>query len=285
MRDEIARDLLGVDEIGHAEFARHLRLGGVEIDAHDLHRPGHAQALDDVEPDAPQPEDDGGRAQLHLGGVDHRADARGHAAADIADHVERGIAAHPGEGDLGHHRVVGEGRAAHVVMDRRAVGHGKPRRPVGQKALSLRPADGLAEIGLGIAAILAFAAFGRVEGDHVIAHLEARHPLADLDHHARALVAEDGGKDPLRILARPGELVRVAQPRGLDLDQNLARAGPLELHIHDFQRLARLHRDRRSRAHLRLPVVCPMSGVAADGRARNRGVSRRALTGAARAGI
>ena len=57
MRDQIAFDLRGVDEIGHAEMRRHLDLVGVEIDADDLVGARQPQALDDVEPDAAQAED------------------------------------------------------------------------------------------------------------------------------------------------------------------------------------------------------------------------------------
>ncbi len=84
----------------------------------------------------------------------------------------------------------------------------------------------------------------------MIARFKACDPLADLDHHARALMAEDCGENPLRIIARTGELVRVTDPRGLDLDQNLARARAVEVDFHDLQRLARLQCDCRSRAHV-----------------------------------
>jgi hypothetical protein len=49
---------------------------------------GKPQALDDVQPDAAEPEHDGLGAFLDLGGVDDRADAGGDPAANIADHVE-----------------------------------------------------------------------------------------------------------------------------------------------------------------------------------------------------
>src|SRR3546814_6300153 len=45
-------------------------------------------ALDDVEPDPAQPEHDDILAGLHPGGVDHRADPGGDAAADIAARLE-----------------------------------------------------------------------------------------------------------------------------------------------------------------------------------------------------
>src|SRR6056297_2222205 len=88
MGHQIALHLGGIHEIGHAEPLRHRHLVGVEVDADDLVRTGEAQALDDVEADAAEAEDDGPGTDLDLRGVDHRADARGHAAADVADLVE-----------------------------------------------------------------------------------------------------------------------------------------------------------------------------------------------------
>jgi hypothetical protein len=51
----------------------------------------------------------------HFGGVDHRADAGRHPAADVADLVERRVLADFGERDLRQHREIRESRAAHVV--------------------------------------------------------------------------------------------------------------------------------------------------------------------------
>ena len=50
-------------------------------------------------------------------GVDHRADAGGDAAADVADLVERRVLADLRHRDLRQHGEIREGRAAHVVMD------------------------------------------------------------------------------------------------------------------------------------------------------------------------
>ena len=51
--------------------------------------------------------------------------------------------------------------------------------------------------------------------DDVVAGRDAGHALAHLHHHARALVAQDGGEHPLRVGAGQGELVRVAYARRL----------------------------------------------------------------------
>ena len=49
------------------------------------------RALDDVEADAAEAEDDDVGAGLDSGGPDHRADAGGDPAADVADLVERRV--------------------------------------------------------------------------------------------------------------------------------------------------------------------------------------------------
>jgi hypothetical protein len=58
------------------------------IDADDHVGAREAQALDDVEADASQTEDDGRGALLDLGSIDDGADAGGDPAAHVADLVE-----------------------------------------------------------------------------------------------------------------------------------------------------------------------------------------------------
>src|SRR4029077_7332086 len=93
MGDEIAFNLVRIDEVRHAEALAPGLLFRVEIDADDHVGADKAQALDHVEPDAAEPEDDAFCAWLDLGGVDDSADAGGYAAADVADLVERCVGA------------------------------------------------------------------------------------------------------------------------------------------------------------------------------------------------
>src|SRR5579863_322841 len=88
MRDDVALDLLRIDEMRHAEAFAPALLLAVDVDADDHIGAGEPQALDHVEADAAEAEDDGRRARLHFRRVDDRADARGDAAADIANLVE-----------------------------------------------------------------------------------------------------------------------------------------------------------------------------------------------------
>src|SRR5262249_52042441 len=75
VRNQIAADLLRIDEVGHAEALAPLLLGVVDIDADDHVRAGEPQSLDDIEADAAEPEHDALRAGFHLGGIEDRADA------------------------------------------------------------------------------------------------------------------------------------------------------------------------------------------------------------------
>ena len=85
--------------------------------------------------------------------------------------------------DLGEHRVLAEGAAAHEVEDGLAGAHAlEARCAVGHHALALRRADRGAQVGClgaGRAAVHALVALRRVHGDHVVAGLHARHALAD----------------------------------------------------------------------------------------------------------
>ena len=116
-------------------------------------------------------------------------------------------------------------------------------------------------------AVLALAAFRRVERDDVIALLDRLHLRPDLDHHAGALVTEDRREQALGIGAGQRELVGVADPGRLDLDQHLAGFRPLELHGLDRERLSGLVGNCRAYLHGRLPGISERrEGVRLQGR-------------------
>ena len=185
--------------------SRHRLAGRIEIDADDLVGADHARALDHVEADAAQAEHDDIGARLDLGGVDHRADAGGHAAADVADLVERRVLADLGQRDLRQHGVVGEGRAAHVVVDRLAADARSGWCRPASAPLPWVARMAVHRLVLRDRQRFALPAFRRVERDDVVAGFDAGDARADLQHHARALVAEDGGEQALRI-ARPSRV-------------------------------------------------------------------------------
>ena len=89
-----------VDEMGHAEFSRQSFARGVEVDADDLVGAGHARALHDIEAYAAKAENHHVGARFNLGRVDHRTDAGGDAATDVADLVEGRVLADFCQGDF-----------------------------------------------------------------------------------------------------------------------------------------------------------------------------------------
>src|SRR5262249_19602455 len=207
--NEILADLVRIDEMGHAEALAPFLPGIVEVDADDHAGADQPQALDHVEADAAEAEDDALRARLDLGGVDHRADAGSHAAADVADLVERRVLADFRHCDLRQHGEIRESRAAHVVVDLLAA-DGEAGAAVGHDALALGGADRGAQVGLARQARRALPTLRRVERDDVVALLHRGDARPNVDHDARALVPEDRGEQAFRIGARARELVGVA---------------------------------------------------------------------------
>ncbi len=89
----------------------------------------------------------------------------------------------------------------------------------------------------------------------MIAFFHRRHAGADIDDDAGAFVAENRGKQALRIGARERELVGVADAGGFDLDQHFAGARAVELDGGDFERFAGGERDGGTNVHEISPVA------------------------------
>ncbi len=168
----------------------------IDVDADDLVGADHLRALNDVQADTAEAEHHDIGARLDLGGLDDSADAGGHAAADVADLLERRVLADLRHRDLRQHGEFGEGRAAHVVMDH-FLADGEAAGAVRHHALALRRADRRAQVGLVRQAGLALPAFRRVQRNDVIALLEARHSRPHVNNDARALVTEDDREQAL----------------------------------------------------------------------------------------
>src|SRR6267143_1874130 len=258
VRDQVLAGFLGIDEMRHAELLGEVLSRRIEIHADDHVCAGEARALHDVEPDAAETEYHHVGARLDLGGVDHRADAGGHAAADVAHLVERGVFADLGQRDLGHHGVVGKSRSAHVVEQLLA-----PEREaaaaVGHHALPLRGTYRLAQIGLAAQAVFALPALRGVERNDVIAFFHAADAGPRIDHHACALVAENRREQAFGVRARAREFVGMADAGRLDLDQYFSGLRPLQLHGFYGERCACLMSDRRANVHALLPVELSMN--------------------------
>ena len=195
--DGLVRMVLGVDELVDTKRLGQFKLVRVDVDADDARRArllgahGHGQA------DGAQTPDGHRRARLHLSRVQRRAVARRYAAAqqthlvdakttsDSASPpahtslkrqnvsfswylVERGLGVDLGQGDLRHDRVLGEGGAAHKVVDDLALAR-ETAGAVRHQALALRGADLDAQVRFGRTAELALAALRCVARDHVVA--------------------------------------------------------------------------------------------------------------------
>ena len=110
MRHQVALDLRGIHEMGHAEFLGDSFARGIHVDADDHRRARHPRALHDVEADPAEPEHDHPVARLHLRGVQHGADSGRDAASDVANLFERRVVANFCQRDFGHHGKIRERR-------------------------------------------------------------------------------------------------------------------------------------------------------------------------------
>jgi hypothetical protein len=200
------------------------------VDAEHAGSAGDAGALGDRDADAAEADDHDGGAGLDLGGVQHRADARLHRAADDRGDLERGVV-----GDLDHavgrhHGLLGE-RGEEDAGAR----HGpslvaQPRAAVGQHAGHVRVLGTDAE--LAAHAVVAAAA-RRPEGEDDLVPLgQAAHAGAERLHRAAGLVTEDG-RERARQAAVDEVQVRVAHPAVRDADEDLALGRLVDLHVVD----------------------------------------------------
>src|SRR6478609_1489660 len=69
----------------------------------------------------------------------------------------------------------------------------------------------------------------------MIAGFQRGDALAYLTDYACAFVPQGGGKQPFRVLPRERVRIRVADPRGLDLDEYLTWPGTSQIHFVDLQ--------------------------------------------------
>src|ERR1700676_4508767 len=226
--DEIALDFFRIHEVRYAEFLGQSLAAGIQIHADYLVRAHHACTLNDVEADTAQTEHHHVRSGLHLGRVDHGADARGHAAPDVAHLVERGILTDFRQRNLRQYREIRECGTSHVVVHH-FLADGKTAGAVRHHALALSGADCSAQIGFPRRARFALPAFGRVERNDMIAFAQAGDAGAHVDDDPGAFVAQYRRKQALRVGARTRKLIRMANPAGLDFHQDFARPAPIQI--------------------------------------------------------
>ena len=177
------------------------------------------------QPDAAEADHRDGRARRHLGGLDHGAHARRHAAADQRRDLGRHAVGHRDHRgrrhDLGRrHRADRE-----VGEDRRAVGAGEARRAVGL-GVAQRRRSGAQPLATALA--LAAAQARRVPGEGDRAADDGRvEPRSDGLDDAGALVAEHDRPRPLPVAVADVE-VGMADARRRHPHEDLARARVVE---------------------------------------------------------
>src|SRR3954447_5485343 len=187
-----------VDEVRHAKLLRKRTAFWINVHPDDHVGAGHACALHDIESNAAKSEYDDVGARLDFRRVDDGANAGSHAAADIADLIERRILANLSQRDFRHDRVVCKCRGPHVMVQFLPT-EGKTAAAVRHQALALRHANRLAQICFVRNAVFALAALRYVERYDVIAFFQALDVGADIDHYPRALVTQYGRKQPFRV--------------------------------------------------------------------------------------
>ena len=183
------------------------------------------------------PEPDHGRrlAGLQLRRIDDRTDARQHRAAEQRRLHERQVGRDLHQRAPRHHRVIGECRAAEMVVHHRPVAM-QPARARQQGARAVRRRPRLAQRRTPFRAGHAMAAARHEDHHHMIARGEVGHVLAQFLDDAGRLVPERHRHRPRPVAVDDGE-VGVAQSGRHDPHQHLAPAGRIELDFLDRERL------------------------------------------------
>ncbi|MEZ5178713.1 MAG: hypothetical protein R2746_10660 [Acidimicrobiales bacterium] len=211
----------GGDEVSGAELARRRLLRRVGVDGDDRPAARQRQALEHVEADAADADDQGRLADARLGPVEHGAGAGEHGAADERGRRQRHLGIDDHRLGLVDDRVLGE-HAGVGELERLLAAHGERARQLAGRVAAVG--------GLAAVARVALAAVAQGGEHHVVAHLHLGDGVAHLLHHAGALVAEDH-----RGRERDGAVdhahVGVAEAGGVDAHPDLVGADVAHLHV------------------------------------------------------
>jgi hypothetical protein len=163
----------GVDHVGGAELFGQLQLGGHAVDGDDPAGAGDGRAVDGGQAHAAAADHGHGLARTDAGGVDHRADAGHHRAADQGGAVEGHVLADGDAGVLVHQHHLGEGRQVQELRHLGLAGSGEVlAEQAGLVALGARVSGADAQVQVAGQADLAVAAIGVEAGDDVVADLD-----------------------------------------------------------------------------------------------------------------
>ena len=226
-----------VDAVGRTERFGEFKLARVGVHGNDAAGLGLARALNNGKTNTAETEYCNGVPRLHLGGVMHCANPGGYAAAQQAYVLRVGVWVDLRDRDFRHHGVLTECRATHVVIERLAI-IGKPSSAIGHNAFALGLTDRYAKVGLARLAEQAFAAFGGVQRDNVVARLEAGDTFTDLHDDASTFMAQNHRKQAFRVITRQGEGIGMAYAGIGDFDQHFAFARRRHIDLDDLKWLA-----------------------------------------------
>ena len=73
----------------------------------------------------------------------------------------------------------------------------------------------------------------------MITRFQGGHAFAHLNHNACTFMAENSRENPLRVRARAGKFIRMANACGFDFHQDLARLRAVQFDLHHGQWFAR----------------------------------------------
>ena len=236
--------IAGAERRAGAELAGERQLVVVQIDGDEAACADQLRGEQRVQPDAAEADHRDGGARLHPGGVDHRADAGQHGAAEQRGLLERQRGVDPDRRVARDHGALGEGRDPDMMVDRRAV-EVQPPRAREQRPLAVGDGARLAQRRPPGAARQAMAAARHEHQDDVVALGEIAHARAERLDHACGFVTQHHRQRP-RPVAVDHRQIRMAEPGGLDPHQDLAGARAVELDLLDGQRTTVGIRRRRA---------------------------------------
>ena len=223
-----------IEEMGCAEFSRHIFLLRIDIDGNNRMRARNRRRMDRVDADTAHA-DDGDAVTGHDPGiVGDRAETGGDSTSDQGRDRERYAVVDLDAARLRHDGEFRKARYAGIMMDRLAT-IAKAARPVTETAGVSGSAIGIAHDRQRLLAIEAMAAIRRPGQDDVIAHRNPIDRRPDLFDDPGGFMSEDqrqdgAGKPPRR------RQVAMANAAGDDTDENFTLFRHLHVDVLDDER-------------------------------------------------
>jgi hypothetical protein len=228
-----SRVFLGAaDEVGGAQFLGDGTPRLFQVDGDERVGLAHLSRPEDVLADSAQPPHGYLVTGHNVGDLGHRAPAGGYAAAHQARPIQRHVLVDGHQSAFGNDCVIGESRHEVAVQNGLALGVLEPAGAVEHGARHEVREVARADVAQTAPALGTLTAGDHPGADHMVAHLELGHSLADLLDDPGALVAghqrQGHGDAPLEV-AEVAMAIAGVEP----LDQGLAGMGIVELQLLD----------------------------------------------------